>query len=299
MKALVTSSSRTRLSAVTACGVRAVGVGELVHRGGEALNVFLGPEDKGDLGAHRRLAIRDCSDRAGRPAGQPDEFPATWRARTARSAARLLTRVNVRMRVCASMSRPDPAPEVTPWRSEPFSSTLSSATSGGSSSMRRCASPSRARHTSSPSWWVCSRRRPTPPWSTSRSTAMWRTCRGRARRCVPRPTACRATSPARASPSRCAAPPCRRVWWAPSFARHARYADISLFGKPDDSGLWHQTVDTTLFESGKPVLICPPGAKLGPSRQARGPRLERRAAGGPLGGRRAAPPRSVARTCAS
>jgi len=48
------------------------------------------------------------------------------------------------------------------------------------------------------------------------------------------------------------------------FARHARYADISLFGKPDDSGLWHQTVDTTLFESGKPVLICPPGAKLDP-----------------------------------
>jgi len=46
------------------------------------------------------------------------------------------------------------------------------------------------------------------------------------------------------------------------FARHARYADISLFSTPDDSGLWHQTVDTTLFESGKPVLICPPAATL-------------------------------------
>jgi nucleotide-binding universal stress UspA family protein len=46
------------------------------------------------------------------------------------------------------------------------------------------------------------------------------------------------------------------------FARHGRYADISLFSTPDDTGLWHQTVDTTLFESGKPVLICPPGASL-------------------------------------
>lgn len=46
------------------------------------------------------------------------------------------------------------------------------------------------------------------------------------------------------------------------FARHARYADLSVFSTPDDSGLWHQTVDTTLFESGKPVLICPPGASL-------------------------------------
>jgi nucleotide-binding universal stress UspA family protein len=48
------------------------------------------------------------------------------------------------------------------------------------------------------------------------------------------------------------------------FARHARYADIALFPKPDDSGVWHQTVDTTLFESGKPVMICPRGARLDP-----------------------------------
>jgi len=46
------------------------------------------------------------------------------------------------------------------------------------------------------------------------------------------------------------------------FARHGRYADIAVFSTPDDTGLWHQTVDTTLFESGKPVLICPPGASL-------------------------------------
>jgi nucleotide-binding universal stress UspA family protein len=46
------------------------------------------------------------------------------------------------------------------------------------------------------------------------------------------------------------------------FARHARYADISIFSKPDDTGLWHQTVDTVLFESGKPILICPPGCSL-------------------------------------
>lgn len=47
-------------------------------------------------------------------------------------------------------------------------------------------------------------------------------------------------------------------------ARHARYADLSIFGKPDDSGLWHQTVDTTLFESGKPILIAPPKVSLHP-----------------------------------
>ena len=47
------------------------------------------------------------------------------------------------------------------------------------------------------------------------------------------------------------------------FARHARYADLAIISSPDDSGVWHQTVDTALFEGGRPVLICPPGAKLG------------------------------------
>ncbi|WMS42635.1 universal stress protein [Acuticoccus sp. MNP-M23] len=46
------------------------------------------------------------------------------------------------------------------------------------------------------------------------------------------------------------------------FARHARYADISIFPQRNTEGNWHQLLDTTLFESGKPMLICPPGCTL-------------------------------------
>jgi len=46
------------------------------------------------------------------------------------------------------------------------------------------------------------------------------------------------------------------------FARHARYADISIFPQRNELDNWHQLLDTTLFESGKPLLICPTGCSL-------------------------------------
>lgn len=46
------------------------------------------------------------------------------------------------------------------------------------------------------------------------------------------------------------------------FAQHARYADIAIFPQRDSHEYWHQLLDATLFESGKPLLICPRGASL-------------------------------------
>lgn len=47
----------------------------------------------------------------------------------------------------------------------------------------------------------------------------------------------------------------------PVIARQARYADLSIITRVTDLN-WHRLVDAALFESGKPVLMCPPGASL-------------------------------------
>ncbi|RAI03818.1 hypothetical protein DLJ53_04925 [Acuticoccus sediminis] len=47
-------------------------------------------------------------------------------------------------------------------------------------------------------------------------------------------------------------------------ARHARYADLTLVPRLGTDGSWHRIVDAALFESGHPVLLCPPKAALDP-----------------------------------
>ncbi|UOM35111.1 universal stress protein [Acuticoccus sp. I52.16.1] len=47
-----------------------------------------------------------------------------------------------------------------------------------------------------------------------------------------------------------------------TFARQARYADLTVFLRDLDDYDWHSLVDATLFDSGRPVLIVPPGASL-------------------------------------
>ena len=44
----------------------------------------------------------------------------------------------------------------------------------------------------------------------------------------------------------------------PVVARQARYADLSIFTRVTDLN-WNRIVDAVLFESGKPVLMVPPG----------------------------------------
>ncbi|RAH99987.1 hypothetical protein DLJ53_19845 [Acuticoccus sediminis] len=46
------------------------------------------------------------------------------------------------------------------------------------------------------------------------------------------------------------------------FARQARYADISIFARSELDRDWHDLVDATLFESGRPLILCPEGASL-------------------------------------
>ncbi|MCF3934153.1 universal stress protein [Acuticoccus sp. M5D2P5] len=46
------------------------------------------------------------------------------------------------------------------------------------------------------------------------------------------------------------------------FARHARYADITILPKSNEAGTLTHILDATLFESGHPVLIAPKGAEL-------------------------------------
>ncbi|MEM7566773.1 MAG: universal stress protein, partial [Pseudomonadota bacterium] len=46
------------------------------------------------------------------------------------------------------------------------------------------------------------------------------------------------------------------------FTRHARYADLAIFPQSNTSGTLHRLLDTTLLESGKPVLVLPEGAHL-------------------------------------
>lgn len=46
------------------------------------------------------------------------------------------------------------------------------------------------------------------------------------------------------------------------FSKHARYADIAVFPLRKDEEHWYQLLDTTLFESGRPVLLTPDGANL-------------------------------------
>lgn len=45
-------------------------------------------------------------------------------------------------------------------------------------------------------------------------------------------------------------------------ARHARYADLTILPRDDGDGNWYRRLDAALFESGHPVLLCPPGASL-------------------------------------
>ncbi len=46
------------------------------------------------------------------------------------------------------------------------------------------------------------------------------------------------------------------------FARHARYADVAIFPKVGASSTMQRMLDTTLFDSGKPVIVCPDGTTL-------------------------------------
>lgn len=49
-----------------------------------------------------------------------------------------------------------------------------------------------------------------------------------------------------------------------TFARQARYADIVFFLRTEGGETsWHRLVDAALFGSGRPVVLCPPGSKLG------------------------------------
>lgn len=45
------------------------------------------------------------------------------------------------------------------------------------------------------------------------------------------------------------------------FARHARYADLAVFPRGNTADNWHQVVDGALFDSGKPLLLVPPGKR--------------------------------------
>ncbi len=47
-----------------------------------------------------------------------------------------------------------------------------------------------------------------------------------------------------------------------TIARQARYADLSVFSRGTVSHDWHAIVDAVLFASGRPILLCPPGAPL-------------------------------------
>lgn len=47
-----------------------------------------------------------------------------------------------------------------------------------------------------------------------------------------------------------------------TFARHARYADLALLLRDEGALNWHRLHDGALFDSGRPVLLCPPGASL-------------------------------------
>ncbi len=46
------------------------------------------------------------------------------------------------------------------------------------------------------------------------------------------------------------------------FARHARYADIAIFPRPEGSATVQRMLDTTIFDAGKPVILCPDGCSL-------------------------------------
>jgi len=48
-----------------------------------------------------------------------------------------------------------------------------------------------------------------------------------------------------------------------TFARQARYADIAFVLRGEGDADWHRLVDAALFGSGRPVVLCPPGAALG------------------------------------
>lgn len=44
-----------------------------------------------------------------------------------------------------------------------------------------------------------------------------------------------------------------------TFARQARYADVTFLLRSDTDLSWHRLVDAVLFDSGRPVVLCPPG----------------------------------------
>lgn len=48
----------------------------------------------------------------------------------------------------------------------------------------------------------------------------------------------------------------------PTIAKQARYADLTIIPRGDGDDNWQQLLEAALFESGRPVLLWPRGAKL-------------------------------------